>query len=104
MPDTRRRHAALNADIDRLVGQFEADLADVWGLVRKRILQLVNQLEAEKGRVISTQVNLGVARKVAQELQGALEEAGYGSLIQDALTEMGELAKYQGARAAAGAG
>jgi hypothetical protein len=96
MPDTRRRHAALNADIDRLVGQFEADLADVWGLVRKRILQLVNQLEAEKGRVISTQVNLGVARKVAQELQGALEEAGYGSLIQDALTEMGELAKYQG--------
>ena len=97
MPDSiRRQTAQLDRDITRLVGTFEADLADVWGQVRRRIVQLVNQLEAEKGRVVSTQVNLGIARKVAQELQAAIEEAGYGALIQDALTEMGALGKYQG--------
>lgn len=91
-----RQHAQMNAAIDALVDQFAEDLADVWGLLRRRIVSLVTQLEAERGRVVSTQVNLGVARRAAQELQGVLEEAGYGSLISDALAEMGELAKYQG--------
>ncbi len=92
----RREHAKLNAAIDALVNQFALDLADVWGQMRRRIVQLTAQLTVERGRVVSTQVNLGLARRVAQELQGVLEEAGYGTLIADALAEMGELARFQG--------
>jgi hypothetical protein len=72
------------------------DLADVWGVLRRRIITLTSQLEAEGGRVISTQVNLGVARQAAQELQRTIEEAGFGDLIRVALEEMGDLGKYQG--------
>lgn len=92
----QREHAKLNAAIDALVNQFALDLADVWGQMRRRIVQLTAQLTVERGRVVSTQVNLGLARRVAQELQGVLEEAGYGNLITDALAEMGELARFQG--------
>src|SRR5512139_1619386 len=92
----RRQSARLARDVERLAGQFEADLARVWVVLRERVVRLTNQLIAEKGRVTSTAVNLGVARSAARELQAALVEAGYGELIADALETMGELARYQG--------
>lgn len=92
----RTQSAQLARDVDVLVGQFEADLARVWVVLRERIVRLTNQLISEKGRVVSTAVNLGVARASARELQAALEEAGYTDLIAGALDVMGDLAKYQG--------
>lgn len=94
--DARHGGAKLDAAITAKVRQFEEDLADAWGVLRKRIVALTNQLEVEQGRVVSTQVNLGVARNAAQQIQAAIEEAGYGAIIEDALNEMGDLATYQG--------
>lgn len=92
----RRQAAALDREISRTVAGFEANLARVWVQVRNRIVRLTNQLIAEKGRVVSTAVNLGVARTVAAELQRTLREAGYEDLVASALETMGDLAKYQG--------
>jgi hypothetical protein len=92
----RTQSAQLDRDIARHVAQFEADLARVWVVLRQRVVQLTNQLLAEKGRITSTAVNLGVARAAARDLQAALEEAGYRDLIAGALETMGDLAKYQG--------
>jgi hypothetical protein len=92
----RRQAAARDREISRTGAGFEAQLARVWVEVRQRIVRLTNQLIAEKGRVVSTAVNLGVARTVAAELQRTLQEAGYQDLVASALETMGELAKYQG--------
>jgi len=92
----RAQAAQLDAEITRKVAAFESDLYDVWRLLRQRIVRLTNQLLAEGGRVVSTAVNLGVARAAARELEAVLAESGYRELVEDALTVMGDLAKYQG--------
>jgi len=92
----RRQAAALDREISRKVAGFEADLARAWVVVRERVVRLTNQLLVERGRVTSTAVNLGVARRVAAELQTALQDAGYQGLVTRALETMGDLAKYQG--------
>jgi len=92
----RRQAAALDREISRKVAGFEADLARAWVVVRERVVRLTNQLLVERGRVTSTAVNLGVARKVAAELQTALQDAGYQDLVARALETMGDLATYQG--------
>lgn len=92
----RRRTADLDREITRMVGAFEIQIVDVWGALRRRIITLTSQLQAERGRVVSTQVNLGIARSAARELEAALTEAGYRDLIAVALDEMGDLGKYQG--------
>lgn len=92
----RAQAAALDRDITRQVAAFEADLYDVWRLLRERIVQITNQLIAEGGRVISTRVNLGIARAAARELEATLAASGYAGLVEDALTTMGALGKYQG--------
>jgi hypothetical protein len=92
----RAQGAQLDAAITRQVAVFEADLYDVWRLLRERIVRLTNELLSEGGRVISTRVNLGIARAAAGQLEAALAESGYAGLVEEALTVMGTLGKYQG--------
>ena len=73
----RAQAAQLDAEITRKVAAFESDLYDVWRLLRQRIVRLTNQLLAEGGRVVSTAVNLGVARAAARELEAV---GGYATV------------------------
>lgn len=92
----RTQSAQLDRDIGRRVEAFTDALADAWGAVRRRIVVLTDALDAEQGRLQSTAVNLGAARKIASELQRELAARGVGDLIQGAVDDMGDLAKYRG--------
>lgn len=92
----RRTTAAMDRDITARVTTFQSALADVWGSLRRRIVELTNTLEAQGGRIQSTAINLGVARRVAADMQRWLAEAGADDLLRGAIDDMGDLSRYRG--------
>lgn len=76
------REARLMAAIAE---QFEDELQPVLRLLNGRIRELYRQFDAEDGRLVSTQANLGRAIRLRQDLVDAIREAGYQKVIAAAV-------------------
>ncbi len=86
------REAAL---IERLDRDFARELATVLRFTSDELRRLVEEFRATKGRLVSTQANLGRVQRLQKELRRILEEAGFSALAEkatdapfDALAEM----------------
>lgn len=90
--------AALDARLDRAIdtlgADLEADLIAVMRQLRRRILQLVDLLQTQQGRVQSTVVNLRIAQQAEAQLIQALQQAGYQRVVTSALNRLPELATF----------
>jgi hypothetical protein len=82
LQDAVTREAAL---MDAMSEAFAEDLADVYTRLQLRVRALLDQFEAEGGRLVSTQANLGRAIQLRNDLWAALRAAGYDGLIADAV-------------------
>lgn len=70
---------------DALVQQFADELEQALILLNSRIRRLLRQLDTEGGRLRTTAVNVGQAVAMREAILEALEDAGYTSLLREAV-------------------
>lgn len=79
------RAASAEAVIqDRLVADFERELAGVLRRTDRRIGQLVRTLDTDAGRLVSNRASLGRALRMRKDLVKAFDQAGYQELAANA--------------------
>lgn len=70
---------------DSLTASFARELTQVVKLLNRQIRRLVQQFQVERGRIVSTQANLGRALATRRDVLTALNNAGFRRLAQVAV-------------------
>lgn len=86
--------ARFSVDIDNMTEEFLSDLEGVLSALRSEISALAIQLEEEGGRIVATQISLGIAQKAESMLASTLLEAGFAAAVAKAYGDLPELLKY----------
>lgn len=86
--------ARFGLALDGLDEDFARSLTVVLRALQVRVNELVRQLEREGGRIVSTQVNLGLAQRAKQQLEQALVDAGAERLVTEAYAALPSLVQF----------
>lgn len=86
--------ARLDVALDDLASGFIDDLTAVLRALQLRINALVRQYQREGGRLVATQVNLGLALRAKAQLEAGLRMAGYDRAADAALARLPQLVAY----------
>jgi hypothetical protein len=74
-------HAVKEASLaDSISASFARELQTVQTLVARQIRSLMRTLETTKGHLVATKANLGRSLQLRQDVQAALDAAGYGEI------------------------
>jgi hypothetical protein len=96
MPDTKlfRLDADLSAALDELDAEFLANLQAVLRALRQKVNALVRQMARERGRIVSTQVNLGIAQQAEAQLRQTMLQAGLADTVAQAYSHLPKLLAF----------
>ena len=96
---------ALDAEFSLTLDAFTADFArtlePTLRALRLRVNALIRQMEREDGRVVQTQVNLGLAQRALATLEATLVQAGYEQSVTAAYARLPRLVRFTGLSEAA---
>lgn len=81
--------------------EFASQLETLLRDLRQQIDRLVDQMQREGNRIVSTQVNLGIAQRSASMLEQSLDTAGYRDLVEQAYLGLPALVEFGGIAGAA---
>lgn len=86
--------AACDVAVTGLSDEFAGSVGQLLRALQVRVNALVRQMQRERGRIVSTQVNLGIAQRAQQQLEDALVQAGYGEVVTQAYRHLPSLVQY----------